>query len=104
MEHVEVEAREQIKERLLRLVRAGLAGSLVLASATLDLAGPAVAAPADRPSLAERAAGVRDRAALQAERTAPAAEDTRLAWGNWHNWRNGWPNGWGNWHNWRNWW
>jgi hypothetical protein len=47
-------------------------------------------------------ANVRSQAAAQA---SPVQADDglgQLAWGNWHNWRNGGP--WGNWHNWGSWW
>jgi hypothetical protein len=104
MEQNRLEPRRALKEKLLRLLRDGVAGSVVLASATLSLAGTASAVPsADaRPSLAERVANLRSQAAAQLE-SPRAADDgqTRLAWGNWHSWRNGGP--WRNWHNWGNW-
>ncbi len=103
MEQNRPEPRGQLKEKLLRLLRDGVAGSVVLASTTLSLAETASAATsADaRPSLAQRVANVRSQAAAQA---APVQADDgqgQLAWGNWHNWRNGGP--WGNWHNWGSW-
>lgn len=96
--------RAQLKDKLLRLVRIGALGGLVI-TATIELATPpATGAPDRRATLRQRAAGVRQQAADQAPQQQPAADDTQVAWGNWHNWHNGFPNGWHNFHNWRNWW
>jgi hypothetical protein len=104
MEQNRLQPRGALKEKLLRLLRDGVAGSVVLASATLSLTGTASAVPsADaRPSLAERVANVRTQAAAQVKSAQADDAQGQLAWGNWHNWRNG--GSWRNWHNWSSWW
>jgi hypothetical protein len=96
---------QQLKAHWSRLLDKGHGRARVLATATLDLAGSREMPAAGRPAaLVDRAARVRRQASARAAERAPAEAESPFAWGNWHNWRNGWPNGWHNWHNWRNWW
>src|SRR5262245_41060180 len=100
------ESHVQLKEKVLQVLKAGAAGSVVLASTALSVpsAEAAMTRAESRPSIAERAAGVRRLAAEKLESSLPGDPQTLLAWGNWGNWHNGWHNGWHNWHNWHNWW
>ena len=104
MEHHSSEARVQLKQRLLNLLKAAPAAGIVLASTTLSM--PAAQANLSRAHLSidERVAKVRTEAPSPAHPglSLPGqnSPDTLLAWGNWHNWHNGWHNGWHNWHNW----
>src|SRR5262249_47944582 len=110
---IEVESMEASKpepplplaEKLMRLFQAGAIGSVVLASATVDVSPtrPATDSGA-RLSIEERVDHLRQQPAEQGFDAATGKPEDALAWYNWHNWRNGWPNGWHNWHNWHNWW
>jgi hypothetical protein len=104
--------RREYGKLLSRLLPAGVVGVSML----LGMSAPAGAkpVPSGTGAVAERLAAIRgavsDLGALVKPEAAQA--ETRLAWGNWRNWRNGgWRNGgWGNWHNggwhngWHNWW
>jgi hypothetical protein len=106
MNHNASETRVQVKEKLLGLARAGLAGGVVLASTTLSTpsAAGAVSQSDARPCVAERVANVRQQASETAAlHELPGGADNLAMWPNWGNWRNGWHNGWHNWHNWGNW-
>jgi hypothetical protein len=106
MEQINPESRVQLKEKLLKLLRAAPASSFLLASATLSIpsADASISRLEPRPSIEQRVSTLRDQAEQLRTSTAPESKDTLLAWGNWTNWGNGWPNGWHNWHNWHKWW
>ncbi len=123
MEHNSSEARVQLKQKLLNLLKAAPAAGIVLASTTLSVptaqASFTRAQDQGRLSIEERVAKVRTETPNPAHPgltlpgsgqglTPPGSDqnapETLLAWGNWHNWHNGWHNGWNNWHNWHNWW
>jgi hypothetical protein len=109
MEHHSSDARVQLKQKLLNLLKAAPAAGIVLASTTLSV--PAAQASLTRAhlSIEERVAKVRTESpnpshpGLNLPGSKPNSSETLLAWGNWHNWHNGWNNGWHNWHNWHNW-
>jgi hypothetical protein len=111
MEDVHSEARIQIKQKLLKLLKAAPAAGIVLASTTLSVpsAEASISHAPPRISIEERVSNVRNQhAKLNLPGTAlpgtnHQSPETLLAWGNWHNWHNGWHNGWHNWHNWHNW-
>jgi hypothetical protein len=110
MEHNSSEARVQLKQRLLNLLKAAPAAGIVLASTTLSVPAQAnMTRVESRLSLEERVAKVRTEnpvhhPGLNLPGNNQQSPETLLAWGNWHNWHNGWHNGWSNWHNWHNWW
>ena len=93
-----------LSSRLAEMLKTGVA-SVVVASAVVPMPAEASTAPAKSDlSLQERIDLLpRGDAATPADNSG-ATPGEQLAWGNWHNWRNGWPNGWRNWHNWRNFW
>jgi hypothetical protein len=116
MEHHSSDARVQLKQKLLNLLKAAPAAGIVLASATLSVptAQASLTRAQDRVtqsrlSIEERVAKVRTESANPAHPglsllgNSQNSPETLLAWGNWHNWHNGWHNGWHNWHNWHNW-
>ena len=111
MENVSSEARVQLKQKLLNLLKAAPAAGIVLASASLSVSPTEASLSRVEPriSIEQRVANVRNQAAKPADSgtALPGTEhnpaETLLAWGNWHNWHNGWGNGWHNWHNWHNW-
>ena len=100
MDSNQAKSRTQLKDRLLRLLKAGVMGSMVLASTTMSIANlEASPDKIEARSLDERVAGLKK---LSKEQTAadrvPGSDDSSLlAWW-WHNWRN-----YGSWHNWHNW-
>lgn len=115
MEHNSSDARVQLKQKLLNLLKAAPAASIILASTTLSV--PTAPASLTQGSLSQARLSIEERVAkVRTESTNPThpglslpgsgqnSSETLLAWGNWHNWHNGWHNGWHNWHNWHNWW
>jgi hypothetical protein len=111
MEHHSSEARVQLKQKLLNLLKAAPAAGIVLASTTLSVpaAQASLTRVESRLSIDERVAKVRTETSNPAHpglnlTGSDQNPETLLAWGNWHNWHNGWHNGWNNWHNWHNWW
>lgn len=112
MEHHSSEARVQLKQKLLSLLKAAPAAGMVLASTTLSVptTQASLTRAESRLSIEERVAKVRTESTnpahpgLSLPGNGQSSPETLLAWGNWHNWHNGWPNGWHNWHNWHNWW
>jgi hypothetical protein len=111
MEHHSSEARVQLKQKLLNLLKAAPAAGIVLASTTLNVptAQANLTRVESRLSIEERVAKVRTETpnpahpGLNLPGSNQNSPEALLAWGNWHNWHNGWHNGWGNWHNWHNW-
>ena len=108
MEHHSSEARVQLKQRLLNLLKTAPAAGIVLASTTLCMPTAQANMSRGHLSIDERVAKVRTESPspVHPGLSLPGqnSPNTLLAWGNWHNWHNGWHNGWGNWHNWHNWW
>jgi rSAM-associated Gly-rich repeat protein len=110
MDNVSSEARVQLKQKLLNLLKAAPAAGIVLASATLSVSSAEASFTRAEPrlSIEQRVANVRNHSADPNHQTilpgtGTESSETLLAWGNWHNWHNGWHNGWSNWHNWHNW-
>ena len=109
--------RPKYSKVLSQIMPAGAVGASLLlgAAAPGDAAQrPANSQPAaaDRSTVAERLAAIRDAVSDIAGETARSTPgEFQVAWGNWRNggwrnggwrnWRNGWHNGWPNWwHNW----
>lgn len=100
--------RTDLKTRLLRLLAAGAASvavatAAVLSQATTETPSEGQQAPTEELSLEQRIESLRQTLGNNGNLTNPMPGEDQYAWGNWHNWRNGWPNGWRNWHNWGNW-
>jgi hypothetical protein len=110
MEHHSSDARVQLKQKLLNLLKAAPAAGIVLASTlSASTAQANLTRVESRHSIEERVAKVRTETPSPSHPglNLPGSSqnpETLLAWGNWHNWHNGWHNGWNNWHNWHNWW
>jgi hypothetical protein len=116
MEHHSSEARVQLKQKLLNLLKAAPAAGIVLASTTLSVPTAQANLTRIQGSLTQGRLSIEERVAkVRTETPSPShpglmlpssgqnSPETLLAWGNWHNWHNGWHNGWHNWHNWQNW-
>jgi len=108
---------------LSEILPVGVVGASLLLGSTVPSAAnerPTSSQPfaADKDSVAQRLAAIREAVSATTDPTKKAAEsgdgDLHLAWGNW--WNNwgwgrpwggwGWPNwnNWRNWNNWPNWW
>lgn len=106
MDSNQEKSRAQLKDRLLKLLKAGVTGGLLLASTTLNVASLDASTGKSGPrSLDERVADLKKLDVGQTELgNVPGGDPaSMLVWGNWGNWHNGWGNGWHNWHNWHNW-
>jgi hypothetical protein len=97
--------RSELLNHLQQLMKASV-GGMVVASATVAAppvqAANSLAATGNNTAITQRVQEVRKQiktATLDAEKSESGP---LLAWGNWHNWRNGWGNGWHNWGNWHN--
>jgi hypothetical protein len=97
--------RSELLNHLQNLMKASV-GGMVVASATVATApaeaSNSVKAHENKPAITERIQEIRKQIATTALDAEMPETGPLLAWGNWHNWRNGWGNGWHNWGNWHN--